>query len=99
VPRGGKRASAGRKKGSATKRTAAVKRESVANGISPADVLQAIMERYWKAKNWDKAREVANDLMPYRHPRLAAVEHTGKDGGPVEQTIIILPAKATHADD
>lgn len=30
------------------------------------------------------AQEAAKDAAPYIHPRLAAVEHTGRDGGPIE---------------
>lgn len=31
--------------------------------------------------------EAAKAAAPYVHPRLAAVEHTGKDGGPIETTV------------
>ena len=30
------------------------------------------------------ARDAAKDAAPYTHPRLAAVEHMGKGGGPIE---------------
>lgn len=30
------------------------------------------------------AQESAKDAAPYMHPRLAAVEHTGANGGPIE---------------
>lgn len=33
------------------------------------------------------AHDCASDAAPYIHPRLAAVEHTGKDGGPVQVQI------------
>ncbi len=32
------------------------------------------------------AREAAKDAAPYVHPRLAAVQHMGKGGGPIEFT-------------
>ncbi len=73
---GGKRNGAGRKNGSTTKRTAAVKVEAVARGLDPAEVLQEAMELHYNARNWDKAVEVANDLMPYRHPKRAAITVT-----------------------
>src|SRR5262245_56762120 len=39
------------------------------------------------AKALDKAAEAARDAAPYVHPRLAAIQHTGKDGGPIESKI------------
>jgi hypothetical protein len=35
-------------------------------------------------KAFDKAAEAAHDAAPYVHPRLAAVQHTGKEEGPIE---------------
>jgi hypothetical protein len=32
----------------------------------------------------DKADEAARGAAPYTHPRLAAIEHMGKGGGPIE---------------
>jgi hypothetical protein len=31
-----------------------------------------------------EARDAAKDAAPYTHPRLAAIEHMGKGGGPIE---------------
>lgn len=88
MPRGGSRAKAGRKKGSATKRTAAVKAQAVAEGITPAEVMQKAMEYHFRAKRYDEAAAVAKDLAPYRHPRLSAVEVTGANGGPVQAQVV-----------
>jgi len=41
------------------------------------DETAAPEDRKWAAK----------EAGPYVHPKLAAVEHTGKDGGPVQVTI------------
>ena len=30
------------------------------------------------------AQEAAKDAAPYMHPRLAAIEHSGPDGGPIQ---------------
>jgi hypothetical protein len=38
------------------------------------------MNEHVEAKRWDQASSIAKDCAPYMHPRLAAVEHTGKDG-------------------
>ena len=32
----------------------------------------------------EKAASIAKDAAPYMHPRLAAVEVTGKNGGPIQ---------------
>jgi hypothetical protein len=37
----------------------------------------------------DKAAEAARDAAPYVHPRLAAVQHTGADNGPIEHTVSV----------
>jgi hypothetical protein len=38
------------------------------------------------ATSLSAARAAAKDAAPYIHPRLAAIEHTGKDGGPIRVT-------------
>ncbi len=38
------------------------------------------------ATSLSAARAAAKDAAPYIHPRLAAIEHTGKDGGPIAIT-------------
>jgi hypothetical protein len=38
------------------------------------------------AASLSAARAAAKDAAPYLHPRLAAIEHTGKDGGPIRIT-------------
>lgn len=85
---GGKRANAGRKNGSATKRKAIIKREAVARGLDPADVLQELLEHYHKVKNREQMRLVAKDLMPYRHPRKASIQHSGPGGAPIPFTFV-----------
>jgi hypothetical protein len=37
----------------------------------------------------DKAAEAARDAAPYVHPRLAAVQHTGADNGPITHTVSV----------
>ena len=90
--RGGARKGAGRKKGSATKRTREIADNAAKDGITPLEymlqvmrsepppglegpqILSATMLRF----------EAAKAAAPYIHPKLSAVEHTGKDGGPME---------------
>lgn len=35
------------------------------------------------------AQEAAKDAAPYLHPRLAAIEHTGKDGGAIDHSLTV----------
>lgn len=40
-------------------------------------------------ESFECAREAAKDAAPYMHPRLQAIEHTGKDGGPMEHAVAL----------
>jgi hypothetical protein len=42
----------------------------------------------------DRRDDMAKAAAPYVHPKLAAVEHTGKDGGPVALTFAWLPPQS-----
>lgn len=80
--RGGKREGAGRKKGSHNKASQARQREVEKTGITPLAYMLKLMRdpRATKAVRAEMAKAAA----PYVHPRLAAVEHTGGDGAPIE---------------
>ena len=95
--RGGARKGAGRKPGSATKRTREIADKAAAEGTTPLEVMLKAMSAF--ATEADRvgksdtethlkllvaAAGVAKDAAPYVHPRLQAIEHTGKDGGPME---------------
>ena len=45
------------------------------------------------------AHECARDAAAYMHPKLAANEHTGKDGGPIKITRIELIAAEFNGED
>jgi len=101
---GGKRDGAGRKVGAAHKKTRETADKIASDdGIMPLDVMVGAMRELWslaeslkgKKEEQDKrlgflaqAGEYASKAAPYIHPRLAAVEHTGKDGGPIETTSV-----------
>jgi len=38
--------------------------------------------------------DAAHKAAPYVHPKLASVEHTGKDGGPMAMTFSWLPPQS-----
>jgi hypothetical protein len=93
--RGGARPGAGRPKGSLTKRTRAIAEKAIAQGITPLEVMLRAMEEHVKAEPWDDAAAVAKDAAPYVHPKLAAVQHTGPDGG----SIVFMISDRTLSDD
>lgn len=85
--RGGARKGAGRKPGSATKKTREIADACAAEGITPLEYMLQVMRA--PSDHEDPKIQVAREAMrfeaakaaaPYMHPRLAAVEHTGKDG-------------------
>lgn len=87
MARGGARTGAGRKRGSKNKTTieretlqAEIVAEAKTSGISPLEVMLGAMRHAWDADDKEAAARFAKDAAPYVHPRLAAVEHTGKDG-------------------
>lgn len=86
MPRGSKPGErrGGRKAGTANKRTREIADRAAAEGILPLDVMLSNMRRYFTAEQWAEAQDCAKDAAPYIHPRLANVEATGKDGGPLE---------------
>lgn len=97
---GGARAGAGRKPGSATKKTREIAEQALSEGITPIEVMLNTMRRLWDAATTTdptaikliestgrsqhalalEACDIASKAAPYVHPRLQAVELTGKHG-------------------
>jgi hypothetical protein len=100
---GGKRVGAGRKKGLPNKATQARQAKIAAEGVTPLDVLIDGMRFHHARANEARnatppdtdtaARELkeaggfAKEAAPYVHPKLATVEHAGKDGGAIKVII------------
>lgn len=81
MARGGSRPGAGRKAGSPNKATQERQAEVAASGTTPLDyMLQVMRDETAEANRRD---DMAKAAAPYVHPKLAAVEHTGKDGGDI----------------
>jgi len=60
---------------------------------SPEDQFKFLLAQVKKTAGFRQAaQDAARDAAPYIHPKLTAVEHTGKDGGPIEITRIELVA-------
>lgn len=83
------RKTGGRKKG--TKNKATIEREKAAaadlekakaDGTSPLEYLLKLMRD--ESKGDELRFEAAKAAAPYIHPKLSAIEHSGKDGGPIE---------------
>lgn len=53
--------------------------------LTPADQFKALLAEVKKTAGLRQMAQVcASDAAPFMHPRLAAVEHTGAGGGPIE---------------
>ncbi len=94
--RGGARANAGRKAGSATKKTREIADKAAADGITPLEYMLKVMrddsdheDPRVQAQREAMRFEAAKAAAPYIHPRLAAIEHTGEGGGPIDHSIRI----------
>lgn len=83
MPRGGPRPGAGRTKGKINRVSAAVREAVIASG---AETPLAYMLRIMGDRTCDNDRrdDMAKAAAPYMHCRLAAMEHSGPDGGPIE---------------
>ena len=55
------------------------------SGMEPKEQFRFLLAEVKKVAGLRQmAQECASDCAPYLHHRLASVEHTGKDGGPIE---------------
>ncbi len=84
--KGGRRAGAGRKKGSCSVKTREIADKAIIEGITPLEYLLSILrdESQPQADRVDAAKSAA----PYVHAKLMASEHTGKGGAPLFPSVI-----------
>lgn len=80
--RGGKRPGAGRKPGAKNKASADREKAIRKSGLTPLDYMLRLM-RNGKLDRGTRL-EAAKSAAPYVHPKLASVEVTGPEGGPVQ---------------
>jgi hypothetical protein len=80
--RGGNRPGAGRPKGVPNKATAERQATIAASGLTPLDYMLAVLRD--ESADDQRRMEAAKCAAPYVHPRLASIEHGGKDGSPIE---------------
>ena len=79
--RGGKRPGAGRRAGIPNKASIARQQAVAASGETPLDYMLRVMRD--PASDDERRDQMAKVAAPYVHPRLAAIQHTGKEGGPI----------------
>lgn len=75
----------GRQKGTPNKANAAKAAEIATTGETPMDYMIRVMRD--RAVDHDRRDKMAVAAAPYVHPKLANIEHAGKDGGPVQINI------------
>jgi len=90
MAKGGKRLGAGRPKGAISKSTRAIQEAANAAGVMPLDVMLQAMRADYAAGKLDEAAAHAEKAAPYLHPKLAAIEHSGPDGGPIQHAFEVV---------
>ncbi len=87
----------GRKPGTRNKATAAKAAAIAASGLTPLDYMISVLRD--ESAEPQARMEAAKSAAPYVHPRLASIEHGGKDGSPVKvETIQIRLVRAKDED-
>lgn len=84
--KGGAMPGAGRKKGSLNKKTVLIAEKAAANGITPLEVMIQAMREVYNKEGAPAAVPFAKECAPYMHPKMANIELTGKNGGPIEHS-------------
>lgn len=88
------RKTGGRQKGVRNRATEAVRADVIATGITPLDFLLGIMRDEKSDK--ELRLEAGKAAAPYVHPKLANIELTGKDQGPLQVNIVRFSDRATE---
>lgn len=97
MARGGARPGAGRKQGAITKRTREIAEKAIKGGLTPLDYMLSVLRN--EANTAEDRFEAAKAAAPYVHAKLAAVEHTGKDGDPLPgQSVVVYQLPANGRD-
>lgn len=82
MARGGKREGAGRPAGSVTAKTREIADRAAAEGLTPLEFMLKLLRD--EAADMKDRMWAAEKAAPFIHPKLANIEHTGKDGKPIE---------------
>lgn len=84
MARGGKRAGSGRPPGAHNKRSREIAEKAAKKGITPLEYMLKVMRSKSTSVTDERRDEMAKAAAPYMHPRLNAIQHTGKDGEPIQ---------------
>ena len=75
--------------------------EQVPANATPEDQFKFLLAQVKKTAGYRQmAQDAASDAAPYMHPKLAAIQHTGEDGGPIQHVarIELVPLQSSDAD-
>lgn len=74
--------------------TTLAKEQAILSGITPLEYMLKIMRDETQSPTF--RADMAKAAAPYVHPRLATIEHNGKDGGPIQYNgnITVSPDEA-----
>ena len=82
---GGARQGSGRKKSALEERSRKAAERAVAEGITPLDYMLNVLRN--EAESPANRMWAAEKAAPYVHAKLASVEHSGTDGGPLQVVV------------
>jgi hypothetical protein len=93
MARGGKREGAGRPSGALTEKNRELAEKASTEGLTPLEYMLEILRNEQadvKDRMW-----AAEKAAPYVHAKLASIEHSGKDGGPMVLEIVRFADKTS----
>lgn len=97
MARGGARSGAGRPQGSINRKTREIAEAAVEAGLTPLEYMLSVMRD--TEQQMSARLDAAKSAAPYIHPRLAAVEHSGPDGGEIPVGLRVIELVAVKAID
>ena len=69
-----------------------------AGNVSEQDLGDKELANEARIKLLNMAATVGRHAAPYVHPRLSAIEHTGKDGVPLQSGVLVVPSAMSVED-
>ncbi|MBT8633438.1 hypothetical protein AOC08_06130 [Polynucleobacter paneuropaeus] len=69
-----------------------------ADNVSEQDFGDKELASEARIKLLNMAATVGRHAAPYVHPRLSAIEHTGKDGAPLQSGVLVVPSAMSVED-
>ena len=69
-----------------------------AGNVSKQDLGDKELASEARIKLLNMAATVGRHAAPYVHPRLSAIEHTGKDGVPLQSGVLVVPSAMSVED-